>query len=155
MEKCFRANRPLVFLVEGCKQENSQLAASKVSPKTHKEAASVGFARDPPLPERHRERSGEKRQPASQHLASDRKEWRLSETSGRHDPAAGWHPTAETGRHRGDIAGVGDTGDKRKTRPPEPASTSDKRQPGASVTASGVQRHSIRRPTAKTDDGKR
>ena len=37
-----------IFPVEGCKQENRQLAASKVSPKTRKEeAASVGFARDP------------------------------------------------------------------------------------------------------------
>ena len=37
-----------IFPVEGCKQENSQLAASKVSPKTRKEeAASVGFARGP------------------------------------------------------------------------------------------------------------
>ena len=222
-----------IFPVEGCKQEHSQLAASKVSPKTRKEeAASVGFARNPDLhfscqglkalkngqvaaskvrsaPKlakkkqlqlvlpgtlgRHRERSGKHhgirhretsvrhretrlgaqgeasgRPPepaASQHLASDCRDWGTQGTGGvgvtedtecgRHNPGASVTASQKTARHR-------ETSGRRNPG----ASATASHNPGASVTASGIQpqrlgdkrqasgiqRHSIWHPTAKTDE---
>ena len=85
-----------IFPVEGCKQENSQLAASKDSPKTRKEEA----ARDPVegckqktnsqpqrLGDTARQAGDTTPEPASQKRAPQR----LGDTgtSGRHDPGAG------------------------------------------------------------------